>query len=67
MGKVIDLDVVPENTIGEIKTMIETKIGLPSKNIRLIYNREILGDDLVLSQRNIMNGCTIELYLRLKE
>lgn len=58
-GKPFTLEVDPSDIIENIKAMIQSKIGYPSDQQRLIFAGNLLEDGHTLSDCNIQNECTV--------
>ena len=65
-GKIIDLDVSPDDTIEEAKLQIKEKEGIPSNQQRMIFSRILLDDDKTFEYYKIKRENTIQLVLRLR-
>lgn len=64
IGKFITLNVDKNNTIEEIKKMIEKKEGVNVKKQILIYSGVFLDNDNTLSDYGICDGVTIGLSIK---
>ena len=62
-GKTIALSMVPEDTIGDVKAMIESKEGIPPDQQTLFSASELLDGSSTLSFCNIQNQSTLHLVL----
>lgn len=58
-GQPFTLEVDPSDIIENIKAMIQSKIGYPSDQQRLIFAGNLLEDGHTLSDCNIQNECTV--------
>ena len=68
-GKTITLDVEPWYSVAAVKSLIESKEGIPADQQRLIHGGRQLEDDRTLVYYNITEGaspCTLHLVLRLR-
>ena len=61
-GRIINLKVKVTDTIANIKTRIQSKIGIPNNQQRLEFNgKQLEDDDVYLSDYNILNESTLHL------
>ena len=61
-----NLDVQPNNSIGEVKSKICNKQGIPVAEQKLYFGRRHLEDYRTLLNYNIQNGSTVQLVFRLR-
>jgi ubiquitin len=61
-----NLDVKPNDTIGEVKSKIQGQKGIPTAQQQLSFGGKQLEDHRSLSNYNIANGSTVQLVFRLR-
>uniref|UniRef100_A0A914H989 Ubiquitin-like domain-containing protein n=1 Tax=Globodera rostochiensis TaxID=31243 RepID=A0A914H989_GLORO len=65
-GKKITLEVEAENTVADVKEMIEAEMEIPTDQQRLIFNGKQLEVDRTLADCNVQEGSTFTLILCLR-
>ena len=65
-GKIITLQVVPSDTIENVKYKIQDKEGIPSNQQILVFREKQLEDGHTLSECNINTGSTLLLFMRMR-
>ena len=64
-GKTVTLEVEPSDTIENVKTKIQDKVGIPSDQQCLCFAGQLLEDDTRLHQYGITAGCTIYMCVQI--
>ena len=65
-GKTTEIILENEITVRDLKTTYYQKCGLPVKKQSLIFNGNLLEDDVKIADSDITNDCTLQIVL-LKE
>ena len=55
----IFLETQSSHTIGQIKTMIQEKLEVPTEELKLVFANQLLEDEHTLSDYNIQDGATL--------
>ena len=55
----IFLETQSSHTIGQIKTMIQEKLEVPTEELKLVFVNQLLEDEHTLSDYNIQDGATL--------
>ena len=63
-GKKITIEVEPNYTIEEVKSVIQDNEGIPPKKQRLVFFSNYLGDERTLADYNIQEESTLNLLLK---
>ena len=64
-GKTVEVEVGPENTIDELRTIDRGRTGVPEDVQRLIFGGHQLGDGRTISDYRVTNESTLHLIQRL--
>jgi hypothetical protein len=65
-GKTYTLEVENNETVEQLRVLINDKTGIPTTQQRLMFGATQLEDGRTLSDYNIQKDSTIELFLRLR-
>ena len=66
-GKIITLQVVPSDTIENVKYKIQNEEGIPPDLQILMFHEKLLENGHTLAECNINNGSRLLLYLRMRK
>ncbi|EDR03198.1 uncharacterized protein LACBIDRAFT_238699, partial [Laccaria bicolor S238N-H82] len=64
-GKSICFDVRPQNTVGQLKIMIQEREGISPDQQRLLFSGQQLEDDFEVEHYKLSDGSLVHLVLRL--
>jgi len=64
-GKQLTFDVDKQQTVANVKTLIEDKEGVSPNDQRLLFHGDLLKDEFTLSMHNISEESTLQLVQRL--
>ncbi|EDV28097.1 uncharacterized protein TRIADDRAFT_53340 [Trichoplax adhaerens] len=62
--KTREVDVTPEDTVSDLKLLLEKSTNIPAERQRLIYNARAIDDDRSLRE---FDGCTLHLVEKPKK
>ena len=64
--EIFNFDIQPHDTIDNLKSMIQEKVGIPPDQQRLLYSGKLLEDGHTLSDYNVQKESTIHVSQRLR-
>ena len=64
-GKTITLEVEPSDTVRNVKSKIQNKMGIPPNHQKLTYATKLLEDDHILHEYDVSKDSTLNLVLGL--
>ena len=53
------METQPSHTIGQVKTMIQEKLEVPTEELKLVFANQLLEDGRTLSDYNIQDGAIL--------
>ena len=62
-GKVLSFDVLPSNTVKEVKNTIHEKVGIPVEEFRLFCAGKLLADGYTMTDLNFHKKSTLDLAI----
>lgn len=66
LGKIFHIDVLPNNTILNLKSRIQQQEGVPVNQQTLVFDGRQAENHQTLNSLNIVNGSTLHLVLKLR-
>ena len=65
-GRELEFDVTETQKVGELKKLIEGKLGISPEQQRLLFNGRPMNDDKTFSEQHCAAGSIVHLVLALR-
>ena len=65
-GRTFEFDIDETNKVGTLKQLIETKIGVPTVQQKLLFNGRPMNDEKNYKEQNVTAGSIIHVVIALR-